>query len=76
MNDRDFQFGHLLSEGDKCCHCIFEKRKFSIGDGIQDIEDYEKPSQILGFGIRYPQPIVIDCKLKGMRLRYFKSFSS
>ena len=76
LHDRDFLIGDIFYEGDKNYHCIFEKRNFSIGDGIHGIKDYAKPSEILGFGIRYPQPIVIDCKLKGMRLRYFKSFSS
>ena len=76
MHDRDFLIGDIFYEGDKNYHCIFEKRNFSIGDSIQDIKDYAKASEILGFGIRYPQPIVIDCKLKGMRLRYFKLFSS
>ena len=76
MHDRDFLIVDLLSEGDKNYHSIFEKRNFSIGDGIQDIKDYAKPSEILGFGISYPQPLVIDCKLKGMHFSYFKSYSS
>ena len=75
LNDRDFLIGDL-SEGNQNYNCIFKNRKFSNGDDIQDIKDYEKLSEILDFGIRNPPPIVIYCKRKGMRFRYLKSLSS